>query len=81
MIPNGQPKRVSLRTVRHATQAAINSANQHADLLNTQVLPGMRGLHQQQAETQRKLDEAIARLDAFLSRTWRGRLRYLFLGR
>ena len=80
MMPNGQP-RVSLRQVRHAAASSIEGLNQHAQLLNTRVFPTMYMLEEQLAVTKQQLLATTERLDAFIGRDFRGRLRYLFLGR
>jgi hypothetical protein len=80
MMPQTNGK-VSLRNVRSAAAESLNSLNQHARLLNTQILPNINFLKRDLDETKAKLAQTAERLDAFTGRDWRGRLRYLFLGR
>ena len=80
MMPNTQPS-VSLRQVRRAAASSLDGLNQHAHLLNTQIIPNMKGLAGDLIETKAKLAQTTERLDAFLGRDLWGRLRYLVLGR
>ena len=80
MMPNNQP-RVSLRQVRSATSGALDGLNQHASLINGQILPHLNALSRELAETKQQLVELRNQFQASRDLDFWGRLRYLVLGR